>query len=220
MWIGQPGVKAHCHFDGYHNFYAKLVGTKRFILYPPGAWNRAYVYPFLHPHSAQSQLPDPLDPDPEKYPNAQSLLSYPGRLVVTLKAGDLLYLPPLWFHETEAADESISVNVWTEPQEAMEMQQAFEVVGMAVESFEVLQQPLALVLLIQNILSTCGCASSPPGMFVRELVQVRYRYATHGGEGLAQYTGDVMCLSSSHSPSDGRFPRVRWQAWSRRCVDT
>jgi len=37
---------------------------------------------------------------------------------VQLSAGDLLYLPPLWFHETAAEGDSISVNGWTDSDEA------------------------------------------------------------------------------------------------------
>ena len=38
----------------------------------------------------------------------------PGRVDVELNPGDVLYLPPLWFHQVQAlTDTSISTNVWS-----------------------------------------------------------------------------------------------------------
>jgi hypothetical protein len=53
LWLGEPGVEAHAHYDGYHNLYAQLYGHKRFRLVSPAAWRHLGVYPFLHPCHAQ-----------------------------------------------------------------------------------------------------------------------------------------------------------------------
>ena len=42
--VGQQGVSAHAHYDGYHNFYVQLVGRKRFVVFPPEAWDDLGVY--------------------------------------------------------------------------------------------------------------------------------------------------------------------------------
>uniref|UniRef100_A0A1X7UX20 Cupin-like domain-containing protein n=1 Tax=Amphimedon queenslandica TaxID=400682 RepID=A0A1X7UX20_AMPQE len=38
VWIEQPNVIAHTHYDGYHNFYAQLHRTKKFTLLRPTQW--------------------------------------------------------------------------------------------------------------------------------------------------------------------------------------
>ena len=101
VWIGMPGVRAHPHYDGYHNFYVQLKGRKKFALYPPMLHDVILPYSFLSGFHAQSQL------------DVGKMISHPGKIECILEPGDLLYIPPLWFHETEAMGESISVNAWT-----------------------------------------------------------------------------------------------------------
>ena len=121
--MGQPHVIAHCHYDGYHNFYAQLYGTKKFTLFQPDNWPGLYPYPFLHPSHAQSQvnLSDSLD---------LSVFPLAGKaraLEVVLRPGDLLYMPPLWFHLVESMELSISVNVWTDSRQTLLMEEVFSV---------------------------------------------------------------------------------------------
>lgn len=110
-WIGQPRVVAHCHYDGYHNFYAQLYGTKKFTLFRPTNWPGLYPYPFLHPSHAQAQVNVSDASDAARH---FPLIGRVEAVEVTLGPGDLLYMPPLWFHHVEALSVSISVNVWTD----------------------------------------------------------------------------------------------------------
>lgn len=112
-WIGQPHVIAHCHYDGYHNFYAQLYGTKMFTLFRPTNWPGLYPYPFLHPSHAQAQVNASDNGDVERF----GMITRVEAVEVTLAPGDLLYIPPLWFHEVESLSVSISVNVWTDSQQ-------------------------------------------------------------------------------------------------------
>jgi hypothetical protein len=122
VWMGQPHVIAHCHYDGYHNFYAQLYGTKKFTLFSPREWPSLYPYPFLHPSHAQAQ-PNISRPNQVKlFP----LLEHVEAYEVTLVPGDLLYMPPLWFHHVESMDVSISINVWTDSHQTSLMQQVFD----------------------------------------------------------------------------------------------
>ncbi len=109
-WIGQPRVIAHCHYDGYHNFYAQLYGKKKFVLFSPTNWPGLYPYPFLHPSHAQAQVNASNPENVERF----KLVRKVEYLEVILEPGDLLYIPPLWFHEVESLSVSISVNVWTD----------------------------------------------------------------------------------------------------------
>lgn len=121
VWMGQPHVIAHCHYDGYHNFYAQLYGTKKFTLFKPTNWPGLYPYPFLHPSHAQAQVNLSDFEDVDDFPLVQKAQA----VEVVLEPGDLLYMPPLWFHHVESLDVSISVNVWTDSQQTEVMEGIF-----------------------------------------------------------------------------------------------
>ncbi|KAL1529003.1 hypothetical protein AB1Y20_010324 [Prymnesium parvum] len=110
LWLGRRLASAPCHYDGYHNAFSQLHGRKRFVLAPPNATELLRPFPFLHPSHAQCQAHLPSIPPAE-------LLSA-GAMEVELQPGDILYLPPLWFHETVALGDSISVNGWSDSVEA------------------------------------------------------------------------------------------------------
>ena len=121
VWMGQPHVIAHCHYDGYHNFFAQLYGSKKFTLFQPDNWPGLYPYPFLHPSHAQTQVNLSNTLDIDSFPLAESVRA----LEVVLQPGDLLYMPPLWFHLVESMDVSISVNVWTDSHQTAVMEEVF-----------------------------------------------------------------------------------------------
>ena len=100
VWMGQPHVIAHCHYDGYHNLYAQLYGRKRFTMFRPTEWPGIYPYPFLHPSHAQAQVNISDDVSISMFPAVRRIEGYQ----VLLEPGDLLYMPPLWFHHVEAVD--------------------------------------------------------------------------------------------------------------------
>ena len=87
LWLGRAGVVAPCHYDGYHNAFAHLHGRKRLRLAPPSASALVQPFPFLHPSHGQCQA-HTLPPD--------------ASVDADLHPGDVLYLPPLWFHEATA----------------------------------------------------------------------------------------------------------------------
>ena len=121
VWFGEPGVIAHMHYDGYHNFYAQIQGRKKFTVFSPAEWKHLYPYPFLHPHHAQAQVNISNENDTEKFP----FISQATGMEITLEPGDLLYLPPLWFHHVEALETSISVNAWTDTEQTQIVEKIF-----------------------------------------------------------------------------------------------
>ncbi len=120
-WIGQPHVIAHCHYDGYHNFYAQLIGRKKFTLFRPTNWPGLYPYPFLHPSHAQAQV----NASDEGDVGRMGLIQRVEAVEVVLEPGDLLYMPPLWFHEVESLTVSVSVNVWTDSRQTELVERLF-----------------------------------------------------------------------------------------------
>eukprot|EP00051_Salpingoeca_urceolata_P019136 m.275650 g.275650 ORF g.275650 m.275650 type:complete len:330 (-) comp19356_c1_seq9:3938-4927(-) len=88
LWIGTKGVEAHPHYDTSENFYLPLFGKKTFVVAPPSVHKAVRLYPSLHWHYRQTQV---------------SNLNDTGQaLVIELQAGQVLYLPPFWFHHVKS----------------------------------------------------------------------------------------------------------------------
>uniref|UniRef100_A0A6B2L6F8 JmjC domain-containing protein n=1 Tax=Arcella intermedia TaxID=1963864 RepID=A0A6B2L6F8_9EUKA len=98
IWMGQVGVSAQTHFDRSLNFHTMLYGRKEFILISPEFHEEMKVYPISHIHYQQTQL------------NFESVLTERNNFVPSnfqanqkifksiLEPGDMLFLPPYWFH--------------------------------------------------------------------------------------------------------------------------
>eukprot|EP00002_Diphylleia_rotans_P007974 TRINITY_DN17633_c0_g1_i1.p1 TRINITY_DN17633_c0_g1~~TRINITY_DN17633_c0_g1_i1.p1 ORF type:complete len:506 (+),score=88.60 TRINITY_DN17633_c0_g1_i1:43-1560(+) len=112
VWMGQSGVTAQAHYDSFHNFYVQITGEKRFYLVPPGNHLNMYLYPRSHPSYRQSQV-DFQSFSSQRWPRLSGIPVYRA----DLKPGDVLYLPPYWFHHVVAIDNSMSVNVWCDSAE-------------------------------------------------------------------------------------------------------
>ena len=93
-----------------------FAGEKTFHLFPP-AWLEAglYMYPRTHPLSHFSRVPDPT-----AEPTAGTAAAYPAfrgparapAVRATLRAGDVLYLPPFWAHHAACERQCVAANVW------------------------------------------------------------------------------------------------------------
>ncbi|KAK3235112.1 hypothetical protein CYMTET_54679 [Cymbomonas tetramitiformis] len=77
-----------------------MVGTKRVVLFPPSEEERLYV------QGSSSAATNIDDVDLERFPK----LAGARRVHCTLHPGDVLYIPPLWFHNVQSDDFSISIN--------------------------------------------------------------------------------------------------------------
>ena len=113
VWLGKTGLKTYLHFDSTHNFFIQLQGRKRFFLFPPNS--TLYAYPVLHPHSSHSQVNLTRPRDSlfyTQFPQINNTLK--NILIVDVERGDVLYIPPFWWHEVETLADSVSVNVWSE----------------------------------------------------------------------------------------------------------
>ena len=98
VWMALPGLwTTPAHYDGAHNAYVQVRGAKRFTLLPPGGWRTVGLYPRVHPSSRQAPA--------SAWPADEAALAALGALTVTLRAGDLLHIPPFWFHRVEAVND-------------------------------------------------------------------------------------------------------------------
>ncbi|MDZ8084251.1 MAG: cupin-like domain-containing protein [Nostoc sp. DedQUE12b] len=96
------------HFDRVHNIYAQIRGRKRFLLFPPS--NYLSFYPPLNESSGIGHN-SKVNPDLlqlELFPK----FPWQQRIEVILQPGEILYIPPFWWHHVTAIDENISLSFW------------------------------------------------------------------------------------------------------------
>ncbi|XP_074723949.1 bifunctional peptidase and (3S)-lysyl hydroxylase JMJD7 [Strix uralensis] len=126
FWLGEAAAVTSLHKDHYENLYCVISGEKHFLLHPPS--DRPFIpYELYQPatyrvsedgsfeivdEKSTDKVPwiplDPLNPNLEQYPEyAQA-----KPLECTVKAGEMLYLPSLWFHHVQQSHGCIAVNYW------------------------------------------------------------------------------------------------------------
>lgn len=128
-WLGTPKASASPHYDSVNNIYIQLYGMKTFNLLPPRSIisNDLMVYGRNHPYACQSRLSHLYCSETCEwfqrdfrtvswpYPGAQHDLSSnlsvskPSEdtlhqrnssvIRITLRPGDILYIPAFWYHE-------------------------------------------------------------------------------------------------------------------------
>jgi len=105
-WFGPKGTISPCHHDPYHNLLCQVVGTKYIRLYAPQYSKNLYPYP-SRMLSNSSQI-DVEHPDLNKFPLFASVSSWD----CILKEGEMLYIPPKWWHYVRSLSISFSVSFW------------------------------------------------------------------------------------------------------------
>nr|XP_006201743.2 bifunctional peptidase and (3S)-lysyl hydroxylase JMJD7 isoform X2 [Vicugna pacos] len=126
FWLGEASAVTSLHKDHYENLYCVISGEKHFLLHPPS--DRPFIpYELYIPatyqlteegsfkvvdEEAMEKVPwiplDPLAPDLARYPS----YSQAQALRCTVQAGEMLYLPALWFHHVQQSHGCIAVNFW------------------------------------------------------------------------------------------------------------
>ncbi|XP_063217105.1 lysine-specific demethylase 8 [Bacillus rossius redtenbacheri] len=105
-WFGPAGTVSPLHHDPKHNLLAQVVGEKRVLLYSPAD------SPRLYPHETtllgNTAQVDPEQPDYSMCPEYR----HASALECRLRAGEMLYIPPLWWHHVRALTTSFSVSFW------------------------------------------------------------------------------------------------------------
>ncbi|KAJ8657937.1 hypothetical protein O0I10_006465 [Lichtheimia ornata] len=104
-WFGPKGTVSPLHHDPYHNVLAQPVGRKYIRLYAPS--QTEYLYPHQGIMSNTSQI-DVEHPDQENFP----LVNKAEYLECILQQGELLYMPPRWWHYIRSLSTSFSVSFW------------------------------------------------------------------------------------------------------------
>ena len=111
LWLGNR-VTVPAHQDWPRNIACCVSGRRRFTLYPPDAVGDLYIGPLdLTPAGQPISLVDAAAPDLQRFPRFAAAQA--RAQVVTLEAGDAIYIPSQWWHQVEALDPfSGLVNYW------------------------------------------------------------------------------------------------------------
>jgi hypothetical protein len=110
IFCGSPRSSVGTHQDpGVHAFLAQVVGEKRVILFAPP------MAPFLYPHSLRSfnavhsRVKDVDAPDLERFPLFSLAVAHVG----VLGPGEILYIPPFWWHNIRTLTWSFSLSFFS-----------------------------------------------------------------------------------------------------------
>lgn len=107
LWLGTKGAYTPCHYDSYgFNLHAQLRGRKRWLLFPPK--DSKLLKPTRIPYEESSIF---ASIDVRSVP--KSLNNASPRLI-TLEPGQVLFLPPHWWHFVQCVSDeaALSVNTW------------------------------------------------------------------------------------------------------------
>jgi len=170
-WLGPAGATTHTHYDITHNFYAQIVGVKRFVLFPPEDFVNLYLFPFLHPGAQQSQV-DFENPDLKEFPS----FKYARAIEAILQPGDVLYLPPLWFHHVSALSLSMSVSVWTKFPETQTMYQTVRSVLPFQRDWPRSRMLFAGKIYLEMLIDMLDNKTGAAVQFVQQLLDTRYAH--------------------------------------------
>lgn len=96
------------HFDKIHNIFVQIRGKKRIVLFPPSDY--LSFYPPLESGQGigHNSKVNPDDINLESFPN----FPWKEKIEVVLQPGEILYIPPFWWHHVTAIDENISLSFW------------------------------------------------------------------------------------------------------------
>jgi hypothetical protein len=111
IWIGNQTTIA-AHNDLPDNMACVVAGHRRFTLFPPAQISNLYIGPLdFTPAGRPISLVDFNNPDFEKFPRFREALEHAQ--VAELAAGDVLFIPSMWWHQVVAHDPfNILVNYW------------------------------------------------------------------------------------------------------------
>ncbi|XP_059470607.1 bifunctional peptidase and (3S)-lysyl hydroxylase Jmjd7 [Neocloeon triangulifer] len=119
FWLGDKRAITSTHKDPYENIYCVIKGEKQFVLSPPTdlpgmPYKTLPVAKFNEVKSTKDFKIVPNE-DHTRWICPDSDQSLPIRLkklIAKVRAGDMLYLPSLWFHQVSQSHGCIAVNYW------------------------------------------------------------------------------------------------------------
>lgn len=118
FWYAPTACTTNTHYDSYHNLLLVVSGTKTVELCPPGTVQPSAFFSehanhplLLRPRELVSCQKSAKERILEQ--TRHSILS--NTMVVSISAGEALYIPPGWWHRVESTSGCLAINVWFEP---------------------------------------------------------------------------------------------------------
>jgi hypothetical protein len=108
LWFGPAANVTRLHYDVPNNFLVHFYGRKRLTMFAPGDTKR--IYPFRSKAYNMSQVDIDL-PDVERFPKFADAQPYQAEI----GPGDMIYIPPFWWHQVYSLEMGISANYWWIP---------------------------------------------------------------------------------------------------------
>lgn len=105
-WFGPAGTVTPLHHDPHHNILAQVVGKKYIRLYPASLSEE--LYPYSETMLCNSSQVDLDNIDETKFPKVRDLEFFD----CILDEGEMLYIPPKWWHYVRSLSISFSVSFW------------------------------------------------------------------------------------------------------------
>lgn len=111
LWMGNA-IVTPTHFDESSNIACVVAGSRRFTLFAPEQVANLYVGPIGNaPTGTPISLVDLAAVDRQRFPRFEAAQA--AALQAELRAGDALYIPPLWWHHVVSlARFNVLVNYW------------------------------------------------------------------------------------------------------------
>lgn len=107
-WLGPKGTISPMHHDPKHNLLCQIFGYKRVILAAPS--DSCHLYPFDGNLLNNTSQIDAEHFDLDRFPLVKNAKFYE----ITLYRGEMLYIPPKWWHYVRSLSKSFSVSFWWE----------------------------------------------------------------------------------------------------------
>ncbi|XP_021894077.1 lysine-specific demethylase JMJ30 [Carica papaya] len=105
-WFGPAGTVTPLHHDPHHNILAQVVGKKYVRLYPASLSEE--LYPYSETMLCNSSQVDLDNINEKEFPKAVEL----EFVDCILEEGEMLYIPPKWWHYVRSLTTSFSVSFW------------------------------------------------------------------------------------------------------------
>ena len=111
FWMGGEGTKTGIHYDkDYRNLLCQVYGTKKIYLWNPNQSDFLYKSNKYDTSAALSCVNFWNKEDYKKYPK----FNKSNYIEIILHPGQILYIPPYWWHAVENINTNIAISIRTE----------------------------------------------------------------------------------------------------------
>ena len=167
-WLGKANVTAYTHYDTSYNLHMVAYGQKRFIIFPPDAYRKLKLYPCLHQFYRQVQT-DIFDSEVRDV-----IIEKLNGVEVLVNPGEVLYIPPYWFHSVVTMKTTISFNVWSQSEAYEIMEDIYAAAIPFEEEWGRARLMQALNYLVKQLIGSL-LPIKDASSFLRESVYERYK---------------------------------------------